>query len=410
MVEKIKNANWRSFIFIFLCGVFLGVSFFKVPPAIPTLMEYFQCSVAEAGWMMSWCSVAGTIIAFFTGSIQSKIGPKAMVIGAMGFTMLSIVVGLLAPNLTVFMASQFIGGLGNGFIATGAPTLIAVLFKDPAKRGLPNSIWATWTACGSLIMLNLFALIIGTFGTWQSVWVFSLVAVALVTVIAVFGIRVDKAEALSLAQGSAEVKLSKGLTNPYVILLCILFICFAFGFSVWAAMAPTYMQTVVGLDMATANGLSSITTVTGIVGSLIVGVILNKCKNQPGVMLIVMILVGIVMCMELIFTTPLSMVVVAILVGLVLNAAPPCFFSNVQWASPDPSVMGAAFGVLAIGANFGGIPAANTIGAIVDATQGNWAMGTIPLAIVATIGIVCAIIFYIGCSKKALAATDAVQK
>ncbi|MEG0323610.1 MAG: MFS transporter, partial [Raoultibacter sp.] len=371
MVEKIKSADWRSFILIFLCGVFLGVSFFKVPPAIPTLMAYFQCSVADAGWMMSWCSVAGTIIAFFTGSIQSKIGPKAMVIGAMGFTLLSIVVGLFAPTIEIFMVSQFIGGLGNGFIATGAPTLITVLFKDPSKRGLPNSIWATWTACGSLIMLNVFALIISAFGTWQSVWVFSLIVVAIITVIAAFGIKVDKAEAMSVAQGSADVKLSKGLTNPYVILLCILFICFAFGFSVWAAMAPTYMQAVVGLDMATANSLSSITTITGIIGSLIVGVILNKCKNQPGVMLVVMILVGIVMCLELVFTTPFSMVVIAILVGLVLNAAPPCFFSNVQWASPDPSVMGAAFGVLAIGANLGGIPAANTIGAIVDATQGN---------------------------------------
>jgi sugar phosphate permease len=162
------------------------------------------------------------------------------------------------------------------------------------------------------------------------------------------------------------------------------------------------MQAVAGLDMGTANALSSITTVTGIIGSLVIGVVLNRVKNQPAVLLVCFILAGATMCLELAFDTVPMMILMAVLVGLLLNICPPALFSNVPHASPDPSVMGAIFGLLAVGANLGGIPAANTVGSIVDATQGNWAMGTIPLAIVAVLGIICAIIFYKGTAAKAL--------
>ncbi|MDR3137216.1 MAG: MFS transporter [Coriobacteriales bacterium] len=403
MVARIKQADWSSFVFVFLAGVFLGVSFFKVPPTIPLLMGYFQTDVGTAGWMMSVCSIAGTLVAIPAGAIQSRLGPKNTLLAALGWTILSIIIGVFSPTIEVFMVSQFIGGLGNGFIAVAAPTLITVMFKNPAKRGLPNSIWACWTAAGSLIMFNAASIIATSFGTWQSVWWASLIAVVIITVLAAVGIRVDKAEAQAVAAGSAQIKLSQGFTSPYGIILMVLFFCFAFGYSVWAALAPTFMQMVAGMDMPTANALASITTITGIIGSLTIGVILNRVKNQPLVLVVCFILAGITMCLELLFTTVPLMIMMAILCGLLLNICPPALFSNVPHASPDPSVMGAIFGLLAVGANLGGIPAANTVGAIVDATQGNWAMGTIPLAIVAALGIILSIIFYKGTVNKALA-------
>ncbi len=410
MIAKVKETDWRSFIFVFLTGVFIGISFFKVPPTMGLLMQYFQVSVGTAGWMMSMCSIAGTLIAIPTGIIQSKLGPKNTLLFALVWTLLSILVGVFSTNITMFMISQFIGGLGNGFIAVSAPTLIAVMFKNPSKRGLPNSIWACWTAVGSLIILNLTNLIVARFGTWQSVWWFAFVIVAIMLVLAALFINVSKDEARAVAAGSAEVKLSKGFSSPYGIILMILFFCFAFGYSVWAALAPTFMQAVAGVDAATANTLSSITTVTGIVGSIVIGIVLNKVRNRPLVLVVCFVLAGITMCGELIFTGVSMMIVMAILCGLLLNICPPALFSNVPYAAPDPSVQGAVFGLLAVGSNLGGIPAANTIGAIVDATQGNWAMGTIPLAIVAVLGIVLSLVFYKGCSKKALAAAEGIAE
>ena len=266
MGEKSKTGNaWVNFILIFVMGAIFAIGFFKVPPAMGSLMEYFQCGLSEAGWFMSACSVAGTVIAFATGAIQTKIGPKGMLIAALVCMALDSLVGVLAPNVEVFIASRFIGGLGNGFLATAGPTLIALLFKDPAKRGLPNSIWACWTAAGSLIMLNSYAFILGATGSWQGVWWVCLAIVVIGLLLTVFCIRIDHAEEMAMVAAGGDVKPWAGLTSLNSWLLVIVFACFAFIFSVWSAMAPTYLQTpLVGMDMAAANSVSSITTITGI--------------------------------------------------------------------------------------------------------------------------------------------------
>lgn len=404
MEEKSKTGNaWVNFILIFIMGAVFAIGFFKVPPAMGSLMEYFQCGLSEAGWFMSACSVAGTIIAFITGMIQTKIGPKGMLIAALVCMALDSLIGVLAPNVEIFILSRFIGGLGNGFLATAGPTLIALLFKGPAKRGIPNSIWACWTAAGSLIMLNSFAAILSATGSWQGVWWVCLVINAIALVVTIFFIRIDHTEEMAMVSASDDVKPWAGLTSLNSWLLVIIFACFAFVFSVWSAMAPTFLQTpLVGMDMAAANSVSSITTITGIIGSLIIGVVLSKVKNQPLVLVGTMVLCTIAGVIQFIFTGQTMIIVVAVLVGLFTNIVPPALFSNAQWAAKTPAGVALVMAALPIGSNFGGIPAAPIAGAIVEST-GNWAMVAVPLGIVGVIGLICAIVFMIRCGKFAVA-------
>lgn len=404
-MEKSKNgSSWATFILVFLCGCVFAISFFKVPGAMVTLMEHFGVSAAEAGWFMSWCSVAGTLIAFVTGAIQTKIGPKGMIILALVFTALDSLVGVLAgTNVTLFYVSRFIGGLGNGCLATGGPVLIALLFKDPAKRALPNSIWACWTAVGSLIILNAFAFLIQATGSWQGVWwvVFAVTVVFLI--IAVFGIRMDKDEMMAAVATSGDVKPWSGLTDLNTWLLVIVFAAFAFIYSCWSAMSPTFGVVAVGMDMAAANSASSITTITGIVGSLIMGVVLAKVRNQPAAMVVATVICAVVGVIMFLFTSSTMFIVMAVLCGLLVNIVPPCCFSNAQWVSDDPVRISLCMAALPIGSNFGGIPASPIIGMYADA--GNWAGSALPLAVVGVVMVVCAIVFTMRCGRRAVAGT-----
>jgi MFS family permease len=402
MEEKTKTGNaWLNFILIFIMGAIFAISFFKVPPAMVSLMEYFGCGLSDAGWFMSACSVAGTIIAFVTGAIQTKIGPKGMLLAALICAALDSLIGVLAPSVGVFIFSRFIGGLGNGFLATAGPTLITLLFKNPADRGLPNSIWACWTAAGSLIMLNAFAAILGATGSWQGVWWVCFVVAIIGILVTVFCIRIDHEEEMAMVAESGNVKPWAGLTSINCWLLVIVFACFAYIFSTWSALAPTYMQTdLVGMDAATANSVSSITTVTGIIGSLVVGVILSKAKNQPLVLIVTMVICTIGGIIQFIFTSNFSLIVVAVCVGLFTNIVPPAIFSNAQWAAKTPAGVALVIAALPIGSNFGGIPAATSVGAVVEST-GSWAMAAIPLAIVGIVGVICTIIFAARCGKYA---------
>lgn len=124
-------------------------------------------------------------------------------------------------------------------------------------------------------------------------------------------------------------------------------------------MAPTYLQTpLVGMDMAAANSASCITTVTGIIGSLIIGVILSKSKNQPVVLIATMVLCTIAGIIQFIFTDQAILIVVAALVGLFTNIVPQALFSNAQWAAKSPAGVVMVMAALPIGSNFGDIPAA----------------------------------------------------
>ena len=155
------------------------------------------------------------------------------------------------------------------------------------------------------------------------------------------------------------------------------------------------------MDMAAANSVSSITTVTGIVGSLIIGVVLSKVKNQPLVLVGTMVLCTVAGIIQFIFTGQAMIIVVAVLVGLFTNIVPPALFSNAQWAAKTPAGVALVMAALPIGSNFGGIPAAPIAGAIVEST-GSWAMVAAPLGIVGAIGLVCSIVFMIRCSKYAV--------
>lgn len=404
-MEKSKTGNaWVNFILIFVMGAIFAIGFFKVPPAMGSLMEYFKCGLGDAGWFMSSCSVAGTIIAFATGAIQTKIGPKGMLIAALICMALDSLIGVLAPNTEVFIVSRFIGGLGNGFLATAGPTLIALLFKDPAQRGLPNSIWACWTAAGSLIMLNTFAAIIGATGSWQGVWWVCFVITIIGLLITVFCIRIDHEEEMAMVSAGGDMKPWAGLTSLNSWLLVIIFACFAFIFSVWSAMAPTFLQTpLVGMDMAMANTVSSFTTIAGIIGSIIMGIILSKVKNQPLVLVCSMVLCTIAGIIGFIFTGQTTLMIVAVLIGLFTNIVPPALFSNAQWAAKTPAGVALVMAALPIGSNFGGIPAAPICGAIVEST-GSWSAVAMPLGIVGVVGLLCAILFMVRCSKYAKAA------
>ena len=102
-----------------------------------------------------------------------------------------------------------------------------------------------------------------------------------------------------------------------------------------------------------------------------------------------------------IFTDQAALIVVAALVGLFTNIVPPALFSNAQWAAKTPAGVALVMAALPIGSNFGGIPASPIAGAFVEST-GSWAAVAVPLGIVGVLGLICAIVFMLRCSKYAV--------
>lgn len=401
MQQRSAGYAWRNFICILLVGISYAISLM----AVPMYMGDFMAQLGpDAAMLMSYTSISGTIIAFFTAAIQSKIGPKTMVIMSAIVQVIGDVLMLVGGGTTVMFVGRFILGLGNGLIATAAPTLVNCLWRDPQQRGIPTSVWTMWIALGSIIISFLTV----PLGNWYTAFIFAAVFAVVALVLAFFGISVPKAEQMEIVAGNENVRIIDAFKSPWVILCFIMVLTFAFGFSVYTTYAPQYFIQYMGPEAGSAlNGMGNF---IGIIGGLVIGVVFRATKKHPLVLTIVFVLAVVAAFMAFSFTDALMITVSAVAFFFVFNIIVPSVFNNVQWASPDPSVIGAAFGLLAIASNAGGIPAAPVGAMILESTGGDYFAAMIPAIVITLVGLVCAIIFLVGRSKFVAEAFAAREK
>lgn len=400
-----ETQRWVYFILVFLCGIGMALTLMAVPPAMGLLIEHYGVGAGTAGWFMSMGSLASTVVAMFAGAIQNKLNPKGLLLLGMACICISDVVCFLAgSSIIVMFVGRFIFGLGMGTINVAGPTLIGAIWEDPQKRSLPNAIWACFASVGSIVMLNSFTTIAPIFGGWQAGFVVAGIFSVVVAVLCAVFARIPKASLMAVAggEGDQKGKFMEAIKSPDVISMFFMFIAFGFIFSSWSAMSPTYIQVGVGMEAGFANTIASLTTFAGVFGSIIIGVILAKVKNQPLVCLVVMVAMAIFGALEYVFVDPVPVIFEAIIIGFICGMAPPAFTLNVQWACKDQTLLGVAIAFTSsFGVGIGGIFAAPAVGALFDST-GVWALASVPLAAVGVVGVIFAILFAKRCGKKSV--------
>lgn len=390
MQQRSAGFAWRNFICILLVGISYAVSLMAVPMYMPDFMAELG---PDAAMLMSYTSIAGTIIAFFTAAIQAKLSPKVMVILSAVVQIIGDVLMLVGGGAAVMFVGRFILGLGNGLIATAAPSLVNCLWRDPQQRGIPTSIWTMWIAIGAIVISFLTV----PLGNWHTAFIFALILAAVSLVLAIFGISVSKAEQMEVVAGNGDVRIIDAFKSPWVILCFVMVLTFAFGFSTFTTYGPQYFMQYMGPEAGSAlNGAGNF---IGIVAGLVIGFVFRATKKHPLVLIVVFVLAVIATFLAFSFTDAMMITVSAAVFFFAFNLIMPSVFNNVQWASPDPSVIGAAFGLLAIASNAGGIPAAPVGAMILESTGGDYFAAMLPAIVITVIGLVCAIIFFVGRSK-----------
>ena len=429
MEEKSSGSKWVAFICVLLAGMTYAISLMAVPTAmVQVAMDMFGMidlpdgsqmpDMTSAGLLMSWNSVAGTILAFFTGPIQAKIGPKNMVLASIVCVIISDILVIVATSGAVAFVGRFILGFANGLVATSAPTLIQILFKDPTKRGMPTGIWSMWIALGAILISFLAPVLAGAdLMNWRMLLIFGVIFGVVVLILAIFGIRVPKAEMMEAVAAQGEVHITDAFKNPYTWLLFICMICFAYSYSCYTGMAVSYFQSPiaqggVGMDPAAAAGQFGLLNIIGIVAGFIAGAILNKVSDHTKVLAIIFILACIAVWLSFQFTVANAAFACMVFFGLAVNMVVPVILNNNQWVSASPAVVAASFGILAIASNGGGIPANPTMGMVL-ASGAPYSACAIPPTIVCVIGLICAVVFMLKRSKfckEGIAAARAAGK
>ncbi len=179
----------------------------------------------------------------------------------------------------------------------------------------------------------------------------------------------------------------------------------AFGCSVYTGLYPAYLMSPLGagLDEVTANNLVSIGSLGGIVGSVLIGWIINRFRpTKRGILLIAIGAVSAVV-FAFCFSIPVGFMAVFIFFfAAVSQFSMPIAFAWIPDILKNPKTLSMATGILMIGANIGGAFGVTIPSMFIDAAGGAWEAGLPVVVGLAVFGIACAIALCLFVQKKVL--------
>jgi MFS family permease len=379
-----KRQAWIVMLATFFAGIAVALNQFKVPPVMQVLIEQLKIDTVTGGWLMSSSAVAGVILGIPAAVILVRLGPKTSGLAALGCTVVGSGLGALATVPSMLLLGRVIEGIGLGLITVVAPAVVSMWFQ-PAERGMPMGIWASWVPLGSFVMFNLAGPLEARLG-WQGVWwfgaLFALIAFAVYAAVVVAPTRQGPLSGTSSVAGDAGI--GKALANPASWILAFVFGTFNFGIISLSTWAPTYFNQGLGIDPAGASFDASLVSLAIIPSTLVAGWLLDRTTNRRNVLSAALLVCAVLLIWSFQLSGPGIVVPYALTLGFVAGFIPAATFTLAPETAGTPQGAGMALGIVSVGQNVGMFVGPPIVGALVGG--GNWAAAVMPVAGALAIG------------------------
>ncbi|MFN2235357.1 MAG: MFS transporter [Anaerolineales bacterium] len=363
----IENANpksqsavlpyaWVILVVVFLASVAAPLNQAKIPPLMPVIMDSFQITLGQAGWLMSVFALTGLFLSLPAGIFLQKFGPKILGLIALGCLVLGSAMGALSHNPSLLLFSRVIEGSGMGLIAVIAPAVIAMWFP-PEKQGIPIGIWATWVPMGTLAVYSLAPGMSAAFG-WQSVWWLGAIFALLILLIYALLIRLPPWMEESTHRGvetsiMAEFRASlSALNNRSIWLLGLVFGCFTLVFMGMGTYYPTFLAETCGYSLSQAAYISSIATIMVLFSAPLAGWLSDRIGSRRMMFSIPFLILAVMMF----FPFKISgwqIFAYMMLQGSFAGAVPTATFAAAPEVMKKPELAGLGLAVVMFGQNLG---------------------------------------------------------
>lgn len=280
-------------------------------------------------------------------------------------------------------------------------------------------MWAIWSSCGTLIVLNLCNVVTPAYG-WHAIWWVAAAFLAVASVLCILFLKMPKAP-VQARQTGGPAAVSSGaaawgtcLKNPAVLGTCIVLFAAIFCMSMYTTYYTTFLTQARDVSAVEANTYMTIPTYLMIFIALTFGFVMNKVanKNHPKLQL-----AGMVFCLVgglgMWALPTASMDIAAVLfLAIGMQCVGP-LVHNIVPEAVEPSAIPIGMGMLSFGSGLGAMVAPVVGGLAVDASGGNWTMLTVAAGVVALIGIVAAFVVIVKLpaeNEKEICVMQAVQK
>lgn len=346
----IKKYAWVILVVVYLAGVVAPFNQFKVPPIMPLLMAGFHLDLTQAGLLMSIMAAIGLVLAIPASFALQRFGPKRTIMVALGFLACGALLGALAGNYVLLLASRVLEGIGMGLIGVAAPATISMWFP-PEKRGTPMGIWATWVPVGSVVVYNLAPALASSLG-WQAVW-WTGTGYALLMMILV-GLLITRPPVVTPQDTPDQLAatLGEALANRNIWLLALSFACMNLVMVSINTYYPTFLKEQRGFTLGQAASIASIMTFLKLVSSPSAGWLSDRLGSRRVLFSLPFLLMAFLLLFPFQVTGWLIIAVMSLL-GLFMGVIPAATFAAAPDIMGKPQLAGLGMAVVLVGQNIG---------------------------------------------------------
>jgi len=286
-----QRSNWIGIAFGLTLASFAAYQQFKLPPALPVLLETYHYDRALAGAFMSVYAVAGLLLSMAFGRLLAHRGPLAPTLGALGLSVLGSLLVLWRPEsgwLVLF--GRGLEGIGFAFMAI-CGHLLASASASIRNQPLVIGLMAAWIPIGQLAAMLLAPLAFagqgagqGTGMGWQLLWVVGILGSCGLAAWT-FGLRHSPALApLGAGDGAAGAErepgraphdMIAGVTRLRLIVVAGVFMLWSGQYFAYMTWLPQYLVEVYGLSVSMAVFGNMVPVVVLIATAVAVGMVLR---------------------------------------------------------------------------------------------------------------------------------------
>ncbi|BBK45320.1 MFS transporter [Allostella vacuolata] len=164
-----RPTNWTGVLFGLAIAVVAAFQQFKLPPALPLMIDRYGYDRVLAGGFMSVFALAGLVLSWNLGRWMQRHGALPYLLGAFALTLAGTVLTLLHPeDGLVVLGARTLEGIGFAVLAIAGPTF-ATVNAGPRHLPIAAALTATWIPIGQ-VAAGAIAIPFLASGQWEPLW------------------------------------------------------------------------------------------------------------------------------------------------------------------------------------------------------------------------------------------------
>lgn len=378
-----SRSTWTGIAFGLCLAYYAAYQQFKLPPALPLLLQTYGYDRALAGGFMSVYAAAGLLLSLPLARMLERIGVLAPILTALVLMVMGTAVNLMAPeNGWIVLAGRGLEGIGFAVLAIAGPVLANA---NATARQLPivAGLSASWIPIGQLGATAAAPAAFAGPG-WQALWWLG-IAGALMLALWTASLHSRHAVAFTSPRAASGPDSTPRQTGN-LILSAGAFMIFSGQYYAYMTWLPQYLVEVHGLSPSLAVVGYTVPVVTLIATNLVFGMVL-----RAGIPLGPLLAVGMASQAAVWWLIPvtgggLGGAVSLVVYGIGAGIVPTCLFAVPSLLAGSGRPPASAFGIIMTGRNLG-VLVGPVLLALAFKSSGNWDVATPIFGTATTIGL-----------------------